>query len=1366
MKHLLVIFLLVSAVAIPKSDTFKMGESRVTVLSNEDGFFQNTIYDVCSDMNNTLWFATPNSLISYDGYDFLSYYSDGTTNSIPSNIVNSVYHDSFGHLWIATAEGLCNYDISKQKFKTLDNNASSRAIIEKDNNQIWVAYDNVIDVYSAVDLKKERVIKVFEDNTNVITSIEVISSTKTVVATIDGVYSINDDGGQEGNFSVRKLELDDEVEGMSINCLKKDAIFLWVGTCNGLYQCVIDDGHLMVVKSYLSAAYSDDGEGVIVLSLYMDREDKLWVGTQYDGALMFEKETKRFTKYVMNNKHNSALSSNRINAFYEDDFGVMWIGTAQGGINKIDKNEKVFYSYNHSLSDPYSLSANLVNSMFEDNKGYLWISFYESSIVRSVNPLGRLTYKDIKFKPCLKISKSLKSEDVIAIFQDDHGWWWISTQQGVVVYNEDFSVSSPLKLQIDGVPLDLLNARVIEQIDDDRILLGADKVVIVNSPWKALATGQGVEVEPDYLLLGRKRLAEDMVQDDNGNYWLATEEGVVTISVDEKINQIKLWDYGCDDHEMNENHVFTIHKDRYGDLWMGMYGKGIAHVILAPDGSVDSIVSINRQSGLLDDMVYGILEDEEGILWISTDLGICKYNPQLEEFKVYDINDGLPNNNFRRGAYLKSKSGLMLFGGLNGLCVFDSKHIKQNNVPASVFIASLLVNNQTILPDVPYQGRVFIDEAMSQVDELRLDYKSRNISLEVVAHHTASPEKNKLMYMLEGIDKEWIVRDQGKALVNYTNLPAGEFVFKYKAANGDGLWMEDEKQLLIKVIAPWYKRWWSFLLFSSTVLTILYFIINYYLKVENLKSRLELERIDKERLHDIDQAKLRLFTNLSHEFKTPLSLIIAPLEKIIAQSDNVRNKKYISIIQSNIERLQRLIDSLINYRKNESGKIETFYSQTTLGDFINPLLEAFEENIVAKNINFIYNINRPGQRIVIDENKTELVLFNLLSNALKYTRKAGTIDLDAHFDTVNNEEKLIIEVSNDGQGMSEDDMAKIFDRFYRIEEVGNENNGFGIGLAFSKSLIESINGEITVSSKPGVSSSFRLVLPYGNIPSKGEAKSKLPSFFIDDDVDMIEENGNVLIDEELPTILIIDDEADFRRFLFHSFEDKYNVITAKSGEEGIEILKLKELHLVICDVMMPEMSGFQVCKQIKEDITTCHIPVILLTALTTSENEIKGIELGADYYIKKPFSVKQLEIRVQKLIENRNKLKTHYSAKSYLPDDSISMSVTDRNFLKSVNDIIERKMMNSSFGVEELAREANCSTSHFYRRLKQLTGQIPNAYLRNYRLEKASELLSADREITAAEVMYEIGIESPSYFSTSFKKVYGMSPSAYRNKAK
>ena len=1352
----------------------KSSKQRIEKFVNSQGFFQNTVNTITNDKNGYLWVATPNGLIRYDGYSFEYHYNDPEdTETIPNNYITTLLNDSNGNLWIGTHHGLCLYYPDKEQFFPIENFNNNVTLIKQDSDKrVWIASGSKLLVYKSETNIQDTDKRVGEIDLgislagNSIVDIEFLSDSSLIVATSLKIYKVILRGINE--FSADVSAYQDDLNGNSITKIVRSENSLWVGTNKGLFEILLENNRIVILRKYFDSNSKESPMQCHILSLFIDVQKKLWIGTAKNGILKYDNGKNEFISFTYDPKNENGLSSNRINCLYEDDFGVLWIGTAHGGINKLDKNQKPFYNYLYKHYDDHSLSSNLITNICEDRNGRIWISVYGNTICRSMEKINLTNGSSIRFERLEKQLGQLNQEIVVSLFQDSKGYMWIGTQLGVYLYDESHKKLHKIQFKNGVNRISPTQNRVIVQIDAHHILIGGLQVCLLKDPWESILLGKPVqiiqqmnEMENDMVL--------DFIQDSFGYYWFASRNGIYRVALENEKLVIKNHLTTKPDKEnlqLSHNDIFCIHNNLNKDIWVGTFGGGLMDIQLSPAGQPEKIKIYHKKEGLPDEAIYGILEDDQGVFWLSTDMGICKFDPLSEEFDVFDVNDGIANYNFRQSAYHKTKSGIMLMGGLNGLTVFDPKEVLENKIHPKVLLTKLKINNEPILPGEKVNGQIVLAKSISHTEKLVLNYINRNISLDIIVQHNSAPKKNRLSYMLEGVNKDWIEVAEGKTTATYTNLSSGTYRFLYKGANGDGIWTEKTEELVIKVLAPWYLRWWCLMIWGFLILLIAYEIFDYLVRLEKLKQKVKFEQLDKERIHEMDESKLRFFTNISHEFKTPLSLIIGPLEKIAEQNKRQENQRYFSIIQNNIIRLQRLIEQLISYRKAETGYLEINYSKTTLGDFIYPLLEAFEENAKRTNVNFFYKVFNADREIAIDIDKTERILLNLFSNAVKFTGLEGNVSIEAKFDNFENTEMLCISVTDNGIGIHPEKIGRIFDRFYRAVDEQENWNGTGIGLALCKSLIDLMKGTITVESTPKERTCFSVSLPFELLH----------------DVKLVNDLGNhrrfitdllpTVLDEVMEigpepdrlTLLIIDDEVDVRLFLREAFQHKYNIVLAENGKDGLEKLSQNNIHLVICDVMMTEMDGFEVCEKVKEDPATCHIPIILLTALDDYDNKIKGLEFSADDYISKPFSPRHLEIRIEKLIENKQKLKEYFSKNTSIPDNSINISTRDKDFLESLNQAIEKNISDSNFGVVELAAEIGISPSHLYRKLKLLTDQVPNAYIRNYRIHKAAELLKSNKGYNNIEVMYQIGIESYSHFSSSFKKLYGVSPSSFIKK--
>ncbi len=1350
------------------------GNQKIEHFVSEQGFFQNTVHAITSDKNGYLWIATPNGLARYDGYSFEYFYHDYyNAESIPGNRVRHLLNDSAGKLWIGTDQGLCIYFTGKEQFVPLNYEINNEAFIKEDNQKkIWVGkatklhifntelhISTMVDEAVVLDLKKEL-------NGESIADIEFLADSVLLVASPSKIYKVTYNEKQNYSYTIQELVLDYVGNGIS-KIIKTDNT-VWISTNNGIHQTVPENNRLTSIRLFFNSSKQEKGNALDVMTMFFDSDKNLWIGTRRNGVLKYNSETEAFVKYEFDAKNVFGLASNRINCFYEDVFGVMWIGTAQGGLNKLDKYQKPFQNYAHNPYDNESLSSNLINDIVEDNKGRIWISFFDNIICRTNNVTDIAEGHRFKFDRLEKQLGELKNKIVVRLFQDLKGYWWIGTQEGLYFYDESNEKLRQVYLNSDEGIFSTLGNRVIEQINQNQLLIGGSDAYLLNEPWKWVLNDKPVPVGSRLFKLEENNTVLAFNKDGFGNLWFGTQNGIYRLMEDNKSFVLKNHLSSCSKDEnlkLSHNQVFCIYVSKNKYVWIGSFGGGLMKIKLNQFGEPEEIKSYHKKDGLPDEAVYGILEDNSGKLWMSTDMGICRFDPVSEEFEVYNANDGILNTNFRQSSFYKTKTGLMLMGGLNGLTVFDPEQIKRNEILPKVLISRLKINNHHIIAGREFNKKVILENSITDTRKLVLDHKNRNISLDIIVQHYSAPKKNRLSYMLEGVNENWIEFDGGKTTATY-NLNAGRYRFLYKGANGDGSWTENTSELMIQVLAPWYLRWWSKSIWVICILLLAYGIFLYLIRLEKLKQKLKFEQLDNERIHEMDQAKLQFFTNITHDFKTPLSLIIGPLEQISERYQRKEDLKYFSIIQNNILRLQRLIDQLVSYRKAETGHLDLKYTKTTLGNFLFPLLEAFEENAKRSNINFFHKVNAPSRQVIIDIDNTERILMNLFSNAVKFTEPNGEVSIEAGFREVGSNEILYFEISDTGIGIPKAKLEKIFDRFYRgVDDHRGNWSGTGIGLALCKSLVELMKGEISVESTPGEKTVFKIELPF-DITVKADAREdaalahrEIVTDWLPSEVNVIQENYS---NDSLPSILIIDDEQDVRSFLQEAFKNTYKVTLAVDGEDGWKKLNENVPQLIISDVMMPKLNGFEFCEKVKSDLKTCHIPVILLTALDDDAKMMEGLELGADDYISKPFSIKHLKIRVKRLIENKKRITEYFSHNRVIPEEDLGMTERDRRFLADIISSIEKNMSDSSFGVEELAKSVGMSSAHLYRRLKQLTGQVPNAYLRNFRLQKAAELLKSNKNINAIEVMYKIGIESPSYFSTSFKKLHGVSPSEFQ----
>lgn len=1351
--------------------------------SNKEGFNQNTINTIEQDKYGFLWFGTPNGLIRYDGYEFETYTTQSSTNGkILSNSIPYIHNDPSGILWIATNLGLNVYVPWFEKFYTvpIQEKFEVNHISSSPNGQIWFSGTHQLYTCRLMDIENG----VFEVSENLLKPFPKIPSVNEfsfkeentlVLATSDGLVQLSIESDSTSRLpKVQSQHRFEFLRNRNISAILNQKNLFWVGTHDGIYKVTLDGSRAHPIKTFQSSVFEKSKRfPLMVNTIFEDNFNAIWVGTIDQGLYKYNQETDKFEHFTYDSKNELGLSSPFINAIYQDSFNVLWIGTAHGGINKLDVAQKRFVTYTNNPYDAKSIADNLTTSIIEDHSGRLWASGYNKALYRSTNPVNEKNIGNLKFET-LEDRVPLVSGDIVRrIYEDKKGYLWFGTDSTVVVYNPKKDIFKNVILKENGnLPKDQFTGDIY-QIDEKSMLLAGDQFRIVENPWPYIDNSRIPSIPVKSFQNPGSRRVRSIVPEGRNAFWFGTSDGVLHGKFDgnEIVIDTELTDRGNEPLKLSYNDVFTVHKSDANTIWAGTFGGGLNKISLDKSGKPDKVEYFRKNNLLPDDAIYGILQEADKALWISTDMGLVRFHLDTQKIDVFDVRDGLAQNNFRLTSYFEGNSGYFYFGGLNGLTIFKPEDIKLNSQPPEILITDLIINNNKVEIGEELNNRFILEKSISETDNIVVGQNHQIMAFNIAVRHTSAPSKNKLAYKLEGFNDTWVEENTGKTTITYTNLSAGDYIFKVKAANGDGVWSTETKVLNIEILPPWYQTWWSYLIFSLLTVAICVGIIIYFVQHERLKQRLKYEKLDKERIHTINQGKFRYFTNLSHEFRTPLTLIAGPLEKVISHNSDVRNEKYLAIIQKNTKRLLSLADQLITFRKAEQGHINLNLSKNTLGGFMYPTTEAFENYAIEMNINFFYKINSPNEEIVIDVEKSERIIFNLLSNAFKNTPPGGNISIESGITEVAGKKMIRIDVIDTGKGIPEADLENIFERFYQLGNKNGNISGGGIGLAFCKSLIDLLGGEIWVKSTPNIETRFSITIPSKIAQQQNnEIIDISEKSFIKDWVplssEVIHKEPTEATNGPLKeyTVLIVENEADVQTFLMGALSEHYNVTLANNGLEGLEQLKLKEPDLIVSDIMMPEMDGFEFCEKIKSDTTTCHIPVLLLTALGENQDIIKGLEFGADEYISKPFSIKHLELRIEKLIQNNVQLKAYFSKNSALPQKDIGMSKRDKEFLGKVIEIVEKNISNSNFGVEELASKIGLSTSHFYRRLKQLTGQIPNVYLRNYRLQRAAELLGNNEGLNVAEVMYQIGIESNSYFSTSFKKLHGVSPSEYLKK--
>lgn len=1312
-------------------------------ISLDKGLSQSTIFDIEQDKSGFMWFATYDGLNKYNGYDFTIYrYDPDNESSLGSDIVRTLYVDLHDRLWIGTRAGLSLYESDKESFRNFkllsqDGKAQQiNRITDFDEDCLLLSTNNGLFLF---DTRKEEkaLVPGLESNSFVANTFLHVED-KIYIGLTNGLIVYDKTKG-------RLERIVPHMDKMFVHSIIKEAEDrIWVATeDNGLFLL---DEKLEIIKNYraktndLGSISSDH-----IRSLVIDNRGVLWVGT-FVGLDIYDKNSDSFHTYMSNPVDNSSVSQNSIRSIFKDDQGGIWCGTYFGGLNYYHSLNNRFGHIKY-MGDNSSINDKVVSCIVEDADKNLWIGTNDKGVNFYNTKTKRYTY----YMDSQKIGGT--SNNVKSIYIDEKtGLVYVGTHAG---------------------GLSILNRRtgnITNLTTENSGLCDNNVYSIIKSPEEFLWIGtlgglmrfnpQSKTFEKELDIFNDIKTSQ-LYLDSKKRLWVGSEEGLIIYSYkDKKIINIEL----IDGTPLLKNaFVNCITETEKGDICFGTRNGMFIY-----SESKGNISHFTTADGLPNNVVYGILEDGLYKLWMSTNNGLACYTPYSKSFKVYNKNDRIQSSQFNTYSYCKTQEGLMYFGGVNGINVFHPEKIVDNPYTPNAVIDKLLLFNKTVYPG---DQTNILEKSISETSHIELSSKQSSFSLEFVVANYTSGQSNNFAYMLGGFDEEWIYTSD-KRVVTYTNLDAGDYVFKVKVANNDGVWSKKTTELRIKVLPVWWRTWWATLLFAVAFIIIGSIIIRTIWFRKLLKKELKMEQLDKIRQEELSQTKTRFFINISHELRTPLTLIKSPLEEIINhRSDDKWLMGQMNYIKKSIDKLLYLINQIMDYRRAELGAFELKVVKDNLNDFVYDQFLLFESMARRKKIDFSFDSNIMDKTFIFSPQYVGIILSNLLSNAFKYTSEGGKVTV-----TLNNDDHWVyITVSDTGKGIPMNQQERIFERFY---QTSPDHSGSGVGLSLVKNLIDNHFGKIGLISEEGVGSSFSVKLPqdeevYKNVEFISLDDGELTQYnetrreVFDDEQDdevlaSIKDNGEESEGSQKETILIVEDNVEILDYLKKEFKAQYNVIGVEDGVPALDIVMNKGTYpdLIITDVMLPEVSGLKLCKAIKQNIHTCHIPVIIISAKTDIEDQLEGLQVGADDYILKPFSISILQSKIQNILKARKRTILYYSKSNDIEPEKITFNAMDEELIKKATEIVKNNMDNISFSVDDFSREMAMSRSNLHLKLKAITGESTIDFIRKIRFNEACRLLREGR-YNVSEVGLMVGFNSPSYFATSFKKYYGVLPSEY-----
>ena len=1304
----------------------QMAFNRLTV---EDGLSQNSVLSIVQDHRGMLWFGTRYGLNRYDANKFKTYHSNSNSTSLSDDYVISLLCDSKKNLWVGTQNGLNRYNARKDAFDripiSLKSNPSHQivnSLYEDRKGNVWIVMEKSLVVFTPEGGLRPIVIKSFADRT--IRCVIEDSAGKIWLGTSKGLMKAE---GKFPHLSFSGTAIDGQLREDYINTIAEDRFRkLWIGTFgNGLKNY---DPRTNITKNFTHL--KNDNKSLInnnIRKLVFDNEGKLWIGTQ--EGLSIKGHTDEFTNFTHHPSTNSSLSQNSIYSLYEDKNGTMWIGTFFGGINSFDNYPTPFKVY-QSGGKSKDLSNNVISSIVAEDINHLWVGTEGGGL----NYINRKTGITSYYKHQSDNPSSISSNLVKVVYKDKDNNIWAGTHGG-------------------GLNLFEPTTRQFKRFfykDKDEIVLTSEITAICEDDrdqfWVGTQTGLKV-FRRQNKTLSPALTSQKMVQalnkamvlylflDSQKKLWIGTDVALYLLE-NGKLRLIG----GINSKNKTAFKVNYITEDSNHKIWIGTYHHGLYEYTM--NGVFKR--ALVQKNGLPDNNVLAVLEDEQQNLWISTGNGLSKYVIRKNQFLNYYSVDGLAGNVFNNNAYYKSKTGEMFFGGYNGLTSFFPQEIKQNNTVPPIVLSSLTVQGKL----VGVGPNSLLTQDVSFTNSIELQHDQNVFGIEFSVLNYIKPSKNRFAYQLKGFDTQWNYTTSPN--ISFNSLQPGSYSLLMKGSNNDGIWSEPIA-LSIKVLPPFWKTWKAYTLYALLLATLLFFITRFFFLREWVKKNNELT-----------QLKLNFFTNISHEIRTHLSLIIGPADKLMVNSTGaVEDQQQLQVIKHNSESLLQLVNELMDFRRAETGNLKLLVGNWDIVSFIRDIHASFYELSIQKNIVLDLSSAPAKLDLWFDKEQLEKVFFNLLSNAFKFTANGGQI----HLHIEEKKQTVEIKITDNGKGISKQNLEKLFENYFQEEYHGTQNNGYGIGLALSKSIVEIHKGSITVQSESG-GTSFIVALKKGKEHFEPDFIDDQPSFTqrIAPPVKISEPLALTTTVPVLPggtkhTILLVEDNAEIRNFITSALKDLYIFLEAEHGLLGWNIAIETLPDLIISDVMMPEMDGITFCEKLKTDPRTSHIPVILLTAKSTTANHITGLQTGADLYLTKPFSLQVLTLHMYNIIDSRKKLWAKFS--NQLNEEHIAtVHPMDTAFLKKVIKFVEENMYEPEFNIAVLSAKVAMSQPVLMKKIKAITGLSTNDFVKSLRLKKAAELLSEKRH-TVYEVSYMVGYEDSKYFSKEFKKHFGKSPSAY-----
>ena len=1359
-------YFLIGSTPVMKAQTGKF-------YSTDKELSNSLINAVYQDRKGFIWIATENGLNKFDGTRFSIYRHNATdSTSLKNNYVRTLFEDSRGNFWIGCINGLQRYDRATDNFHELfisrkdgRKNPHITSIIERRNGDLWIATSG----QGAISLKKNSNPASFHIETeltdrigsNYLNVIFEDSRQNLWIATEEkGLYRYSPESKE-----LKSYKAPYHIAGDDVSAICEDAHGqIFVGTLTkglfrlssrqeGNFEPVLYQNRMnlnirtLIIDTRGKLIIGTDGEGVKeyqpqqdiivdseinagpfdfskskVHSLIEDKDHNLWLGIFQKGLILVPGISNKFDYYGYKSIHNNTIGSSCVMAIHTDEQATIWIGTDNDGLYAINDQGKQLRHYTHQAGNPQSVPGTIL-CLYEDSNQELWLGSYFDGLARINKQTG--TCQDVT--SLLQGNLNAGKPKVSCIIEDKNKNLWVGTY-GSGLYK-------------------------------------------INLPTQHVTYYESTRNENDDWSINR--LPNDwisyLLEDKEGMIWIGTYKGLAVLNpqTDNFIN------YKKQNNLLPGYVVYSLLESSNGEIWAGT-SEGL--VCLNKDRLTP--VLFTTADGLPSDIICGLAEDEKKNIWISTHQGISKLNPPEKKFINYYAGDGLQGNEFTRTAVFKDKRGKIFFGGTNGVTAFYPQDITEIKKEMNVLITGFHVANHPVKKGDKSGNNVITDTAVMDTEQFTLAYNENTFSIDFSVLEFSNPDRISYQYKIKELGDEWISTQPGTNRVTYSSLKPGKYTFSVQARDHNNF--SNIRTVTIAITPPWYQTWWAKVIWGCLGALLIYALTMYILS--RIRHRQEVMR--QKHMEQINEAKLQFFINISHEIRTPMTFIISPLEKLLAEHSE-KQPVYLMIYR-NAQRILRLINQLMDIRKLDKGQMHLKFRETDIVGFINDLMQTFNYQAQKKNITFTFEKELEGAdslKVWIDLNNFDKVLMNVLSNAFKYTHEGGNIEVllkTGHNDAYRGALKdyFEIDITDNGIGIDKNKIEQIFERFYQIDnDMTQSNFGTGIGLHLSRSLVELHHGIIKAENREdGQGTRFIIRLPLGSNHLKAEELENPEETGSEPTISQLPKDSIYETEEENKTneyrkpkaktryrVLIVEDDEEIRRYIRSELDSDFRIYECTNGREGLETILKEKPDLVISDVMMPEMDGITLCRKIKQNININHIPIILLTAKSKAEDQIEGLEIGADAYIVKPFNTELLRTTISNLIANRERLRGKLVGEQQVEEKitKIEMKSNDEILMSKVMKTINDHLADPTLNVEMLAANVGMSRVHMHRKLKELTNQSARDFIRSIRLKQAANLLR-EKNLSVSEVAYATGFSNLSHFSNTFRDFYGISPSEYK----